>query len=78
MIMKCFCTDKVYQIYYCWNKRWRIPKEKKGQSGDTGNMEYTRRRKKKKNTTQYELDTTLRKQTQKRKYDMRPPTNKWG
>jgi len=38
------------------NKRKRIPK---GQSRETGNIGYTRRRK---NTTQYVLDTTTSKQ----------------
>ena len=37
---------------------------KNGQSRETSNMEYTRRRKKKKNTTQYVLDTTMFKQKQ--------------
>jgi hypothetical protein len=38
---------------------------KTGQSRETGNIGYTRRKKKQnKNTTQYVLDTTMRKQTQ--------------
>jgi hypothetical protein len=40
---------------------------KKRQSRQTGNIRYTRRRKEEKqnkNTTQYALDTTIRKQTQ--------------
>jgi hypothetical protein len=37
---------------------------KNGQSRVTGNMVYTRRRKKEKNTTQYVLHTTIPKQTQ--------------
>jgi hypothetical protein len=39
---------------------------KKGQSIETGNIGYTRRRKTKQkhNTTQYVLDTTMHKQTQ--------------
>ena len=37
---------------------------KNGQSRVTGNMVYTRRRKKGKNTTQYVLHTTIPKQTQ--------------
>ena len=35
-----------------------------GQSRETGSIEYTRRDKQTKNTTQYVLDTTIRKQTQ--------------
>ena len=30
-----------------------------------------------KNTTEYVLETTMGKQTQKRKQDTRPPTNNW-
>jgi len=30
-----------------------------------------------KNTTQYALDTTIRKQTERRKLYMSPPTNNW-
>ena len=37
---------------------------KKGQSRETGNIGYTRRRKYNKDTTQYVLDTTILKQTQ--------------
>ena len=37
---------------------------KKGQSRETGNIGYTRRRKTKQNTTQYVLDTTICKETQ--------------
>jgi hypothetical protein len=37
---------------------------KNGQSKETGNIGYTRRRKIKTKTTQYVLGTTLRKQTQ--------------
>ena len=37
---------------------------KKGQSRETGNIGYTRRRKTKHNTTPYVLDTTIRKETQ--------------
>ena len=35
-----------------------------GQSRETGNIEYTRKRKQYKNTMQYVLDTTIHKQTQ--------------
>jgi hypothetical protein len=37
---------------------------KNDQSRETGNIGHTRRRKTKQNTTQYVLDTTIRKQTQ--------------
>ena len=37
---------------------------KTGQSRENGNIGYTRRKKPKQNTTQYVLDTTMRKQTQ--------------
>ena len=37
---------------------------KKGQSRETGNIGFTKRRKTNKNTIQYVLDTTMRKQTQ--------------
>jgi hypothetical protein len=37
---------------------------KNGQTRETGNTRYTRRRKKIKNATQYVFDTTLRKKTQ--------------
>ena len=48
------------------NKRQRIPKEQlKGQSRETNNIVCTKRRKATtKTTTQYMLDTTIRKQTQ--------------
>ena len=36
----------------------------KGESREIGSIGYTRRKKQHKNTTQYVLDTTLRKQTQ--------------
>ena len=38
-------------------------KMKNGQSRETGNIEYTRRRQEGKNTTQYVLHTTMHKQT---------------
>jgi len=42
---------------------------KKGQSRETGNIGYTQDyEKQNKNTTQYALETTIPKQTQKRKY----------
>jgi len=53
---------KVYSL----NKYQRIPKEqwKRGQSRETGNIGYTRRRKTKQNTRRYVLDTTVHIQRQ--------------
>ena len=46
---------------------------KNGQSRETGNIDKEKHNKKH-NTTQYMLDTTIRKQAHKRKLDMNPFT----
>jgi len=43
------------------NQEWTI---KNGQSKETGNIGYTRRGQTKQNTTQYALDTTIRKKSE--------------
>ena len=50
---------------------------KNGQSRETGNIGYTRRRQTKENTTQYMFDTIIHKQTQTSVYLLVGPIRPW-